>query len=34
MSDAKRGGGAKWRGLSQLMEEHKLHGIALTPVPL
>ena len=29
MSDAKRGGGAKWRGLSQLMEEHKLHGIAL-----
>ena len=28
MSDAKRGGGAKWRGLSQLMEEHKLHGPA------
>ena len=29
MSDSKRGGGAKWEGLSQLMEEHKLHGIAL-----
>ena len=29
MSDVKRGGGAKWEGLSQLMEEHKLHGIAL-----
>ena len=29
MSDAKRGGEAKWEGLSQLMEEHKLHGIAL-----
>ena len=35
MSDAKRGGGTKWEGLSQLMEEHKLHiahgndGIAL-----
>ena len=29
MSDAKRGGGAKWEGLSQLTEEHKLHGIAL-----
>ena len=29
MSDATRGGGAKWEGLSQLMEEHKLHGIAL-----
>ena len=26
MSDAKRGGGAKWEGLSQLMVEHKLHG--------
>ena len=29
ISDAKRGGAAKWEGLSQLMEEHKLHGIAL-----
>ena len=29
MADARRGGGAKWEGLSQLMEEHKLHGIAL-----
>ena len=29
MRDAKRGGGAKWEGLSQLMEEYKLHGIAL-----
>ena len=30
MSDAKRGGGgAKREGLSQLMGEHKLHGIAL-----
>jgi hypothetical protein len=33
MSDAKRGGGTKWdglaMGLAQLMEEHKLHGIAL-----
>jgi hypothetical protein len=29
MADAKKGGGAKWRGLSELMEEHKLHGIAL-----
>ena len=29
MADAKRGGGAKWEGLSQFMEEHKLHGIAL-----
>ena len=26
MSDAKRGGGAKWDGLAQLMEEHKLRG--------
>ena len=29
MSGATRGGGAKWEGLSQLMEEHALHGIAL-----
>ena len=29
ISDAKRGGGAKWKGISQLMAEHKLHGIAL-----
>ena len=29
VSGAKRGEGAKWEGLTQLMEEHKLHGIAL-----
>ena len=29
MPDARREGGAKWEGLSQLIEEHRLHGIAL-----
>ena len=29
MADARKGGGVKWEGLSQFMEEHKLHGIAL-----
>lgn len=32
ISDAKRGGGAKWEGLAQLMDEHKLHGIALQEI--
>ena len=29
MADAKKGGGAKWLGLAQFMDAHKLHGIAL-----
>ena len=29
MTDARKGGGAKWEGLALFMDEHKLHGIAL-----
>ena len=29
MADARKGGGTKWEGLAQFMDEHKLHDIAL-----
>ena len=29
MADAGRGGGTKWEGLAQFMEDHRLHGITL-----
>ena len=29
MADARKGGGTKWEGLALIMDEHKLHGIAL-----
>ena len=34
IGDAKKGGGAKWEGLSQFMDKHKLHGIALQELRL
>jgi hypothetical protein len=34
MADAKKGGGTKWEGLAQFMDEHKLHGIALQELRL
>ena len=34
MADAKKGGGTKWEGLAQFMEEHRLHGVALQELRL